>query len=155
MNQMMMTSWYLLLICSSFLRRIMLSCQVERLDVQFRSFEYEIQKLHDVAKERHDLFVGKVTKMKESMDQKMDELKSELDNEVEKMEHNYTLLHNKVDVVATAITKLVEFNTDYSTKLEEKLEKDSQVFEKIEEFLSSIKETILKVDLSNQSSVSQ
>ena len=63
--------------------------------------------------------------------------------------------HNKVDVTVTAITKLVVFNTEYSNKLEAKSEKDSQVFEKLEEYLSSIKESILKVDLSNQSTVSQ
>ena len=50
--------------------------------------------------------------MKESVDQKMTELKSEMAKEVEKMEQNYTLLHRKVDVVDSTITKLFEFNTN-------------------------------------------
>ena len=65
------------------------------------------------------------------------------------------MLHSKVDVVADAIIKLVEFNTAYSTKLEVKSEQDSKVFAKLEEFLSSIKESILKVDLSTQSTMTQ
>ncbi|CAI9302880.1 unnamed protein product [Lactuca saligna] len=110
-----------------------------------------ILKLRDVSKEGHDLFVQQLTKMKEYVDLKMAEIKLEMATEVEKMEKKYTLLHRKVDVIATAITKLVEFNIDYSTKLEEKSEKDSRVFVKLEEFLSSIKESILKVDLLNSS----
>ncbi|CAI9278664.1 unnamed protein product [Lactuca saligna] len=61
----------------------------------------------------------------------------------------------KVDVVADAIAKLVEYNTSYSTKRDAKTELGSQVFAKLEEFLSSIKESISKADLLNRSSISQ
>ena len=71
------------------------------------------------------------------------------------MERNYTFLHGKVDVIAIAIPKSAELNPKYTDKLEAKSEKDSQVFEKMEEFLSSIKESILKVNLLHQSTVSQ
>lgn len=71
------------------------------------------------------------------------------------MERNYTLLHGKVNVIAIAITKSADLNSKYTNKLKSKSEKDSQVFEKMEEFLSSIKESILKVNLSHQSIVSQ
>ncbi|CAH1421301.1 unnamed protein product [Lactuca virosa] len=81
--------------------------QVERLVVHSKSFDYEIQKLCDVAKERHDIFIEQITKMKDLVDLKVVELKSEMAKEVEKMEKNYTLLHSKVDVVATAIKKLI------------------------------------------------
>ncbi|CAI9261307.1 unnamed protein product [Lactuca saligna] len=99
--------------------------QIEQMNFHSKSFEYEIQKLRDVSKERHDLFLEQVTKMKQFVDFKVAELMYEIAKEVGKMEKNYTLLHSKVDVVATAITNLVEFNTDYSTKLEEKSEKDT------------------------------
>ena len=92
------------------------------MNVHSKGFEYELQKLCDVAKERHDLFVEHVSKMKEYMDLKVAELKFEMAKEVEKMENNYNVLHSKVDVIATGIKKLVEFNTDYSTKLDEKSE---------------------------------
>ncbi|CAH1416916.1 unnamed protein product [Lactuca virosa] len=106
--------------------------QAERLVIHSKSFDYEIQKLCDVAKERHDLFVEQVSKMKESVDLKIVELKFELSKEVQKMEKNYTLLHGKVDVNVTVVTKLVEFNSEYMNKLEVKSEKDSQVFKKME-----------------------
>ncbi|CAH1453692.1 unnamed protein product [Lactuca virosa] len=89
------------------------------------SFDYKIQKLRDVAKERHDVFVEQVKNMKEFLDLKVVELKSEMAKKVEKVEKNYVVLYTKLDVIADAITKLVNFNTDYSTKLEKKSEKDS------------------------------
>lgn len=44
--------------------------QVKRLNVQYKSFEYKIQKIYDVSKECHDLFVEQVTNIKEYVDQK-------------------------------------------------------------------------------------
>lgn len=128
---------------------------VERLNIHSKIFEYEIQKLHDVDKECHDIFIKQVTNIKESVDLQVAELKSEMAKEFERMENNYTVLHNKFDFVLDAIAKLVEFNTSYSTKLEAKSKQDSMVFAKLEEFLSSIQESISKVDLSTQSIVSQ
>ncbi|CAH1419795.1 unnamed protein product [Lactuca virosa] len=96
--------------------------QVEWSRVHSKSFEYEIQKLHDGPKERHDIFVEQVTKVKEFVDLQLVKLKLEMAKEVEKMEKNYVVLHSKVDVVADAITTLVEFNTAYSTILEAKSE---------------------------------
>ncbi|CAI9280701.1 unnamed protein product [Lactuca saligna] len=75
----------------------------ERLAFHSKSYDYEIQKLHGVAKEHHELFVEQVTKMKEPVDLKIAKLKSELSKEVQKMEQNYTLLHGQVDVITTAI----------------------------------------------------
>ncbi|CAI9266517.1 unnamed protein product [Lactuca saligna] len=60
--------------------------QVEWLYAHSKNFEYEIQKLRDVAKERHDVFIEQVTKMKESVDLQGAELKSEMAKKVEKME---------------------------------------------------------------------
>ncbi|CAI9288672.1 unnamed protein product [Lactuca saligna] len=122
----------------------------ERLVFYSKSYDYEIQKLRDVAKERHELFVKQVTTMKESVDLRIVELKSELLKEVQKMEQNYILLYGKVDVITTAITKLVEFNSEYTNKLEAKSEKDTQMFEKMEEFLSSIKESLSKSNIKSE-----
>ncbi|CAI9285759.1 unnamed protein product [Lactuca saligna] len=102
-------------------------------------------------KEHHELFVEQVKTMKEFVDLKMAALKSEMDIEAEKIEKIYSIIHGKVDV----IVKHVEYNTSYLTRLHAKTEKNSQVSEKLEEFLSSIKESISKASLSNQSSVSQ
>ncbi|CAI9268870.1 unnamed protein product [Lactuca saligna] len=97
--------------------------QFERLALHSKSFDYEIHKFRNGTKERHELFVEQVTKVKEFVDLNVVEFKSELSKEVQKMEQNYTLLHSKVDVIVTAITKLVEFNTEYSNKLEAKSKK--------------------------------
>ncbi|CAI9293186.1 unnamed protein product [Lactuca saligna] len=79
-----------------------------------KSIDYEIQKLRDVTKECHELFVEKVSTMKESLDLKVAELKSMLSEKVKKMEENYKLLHGKVDVIVDAITRLVDFNNEYT-----------------------------------------
>ncbi|CAH1441056.1 unnamed protein product [Lactuca virosa] len=91
--------------------------------VHSKSFDYEIQKLRGVAKERHDIFFEQVKKVKESVDLKVVNLKSEMSKEVQKMEQNYTFLHRKVDVITTTITKLVALNTEHSNKLEAKSKK--------------------------------
>ncbi|CAI9294638.1 unnamed protein product [Lactuca saligna] len=52
--------------------------QVERLEFHAKCFEYDIQKLHDVAKEHHELFVEQVKTLKEFVDLKMAEIKSEI-----------------------------------------------------------------------------
>ncbi|CAI9260873.1 unnamed protein product [Lactuca saligna] len=122
---------------------------VEQLNVHSKSFEFKIQKLRDVTKERHDLFMEQVKKIKDTIDLMVAELKSEMAKEVENKKKNYTLLDSKVNFVATTIINLVEFNTDYSTKLEEKSEKDYRVIVKLEVFLTSIKESISKFDLLN------
>ena len=129
--------------------------QAKRLVAHSKRFNYAIQKHRDVAKERYDIFVEQVTKMKEYVELKVVELKSKMSKEVPKMEQNYTFLHGKVDVIVISITKLVESNNRYLNKIEWKSQKDSQVFEKMEEFLSSIKESISKDAISNQSTISQ
>ncbi|CAI9300395.1 unnamed protein product [Lactuca saligna] len=92
---------------------------------------------------------------KESLDIKVAEIKSLMLEEEEKMKENYKLLHGKVDVIAGAITYLVEFNNEYTKQLQVKSENDEMVFEKMEEFLYGIKETLSKVYISNQSTISQ
>lgn len=48
----------------------------------------------------------------------------------------------------------MEYSTSFSTKLDVKIETDSKVFAKMEEFLGSLKESTSKIDLSYSSSVS-
>lgn len=120
-----------------------------------KRYDYEIHKLHDDAKECHEIFIEKVNARKESLDLKVAELKSLLLEEVKKMEENYKLLHGKVDVIVGAIMSLVEFNNEYTKSFEAKSEKDEKVFEKMDKFLSGIKESLSKVDLLNPSTISQ
>ncbi|CAH1449341.1 unnamed protein product [Lactuca virosa] len=129
--------------------------QEERLVTHSKSFYYEIQKLRDVAQERHEFFMEKVNATKESLDLKVSKIKSLMSEEVKKLEENYKLLHGKVDVIIGAITHLVKFDNEYTKEFQANSKPDEKVFEKVEEFLSGIKDTFLKVDLSNQSNISQ
>lgn len=80
----------------------------------------------------------------------MPDLKEEMEKEVEKLEKSHYVLHGKVDIVADAIANLVEYNSVYSTKLDAKIKSNSEVFKKLEKFLSSVKESISQAALSNQ-----
>ncbi|CAI9260552.1 unnamed protein product [Lactuca saligna] len=114
-----------------------------------------VTKLRDIAKERHVIFVEKVTKVEASVNLKMEELTSEMSKAVVKIEQNYLRLHSKVDVLVDAIKKPVEYHTLFSTKVEAKTETNSKVFEKLEEFLGSLTESLSKLVLSQQSTISQ
>lgn len=127
----------------------------DRLKHHARNFEYKVTKLHDVAKERYVIFVEQVKKVEESVNLKVVELKLEMTKEVEKIEKNYSNLHGKVDVIANAITMLVEYHNSFSTKRDAKTDHDSKVFEKLEDLLGSLKESMSKIDISHQSVVSQ
>ncbi|CAI9285142.1 unnamed protein product [Lactuca saligna] len=71
-----------------------------------------------------------------------------MSKEVDKFEQSYLSLHGKIDVVSKTIRKLLENYTSFSTK-------DSQVFTKMEEFVGSLKESILKMDTCHIYYVSQ
>ncbi|CAH1447373.1 unnamed protein product [Lactuca virosa] len=126
----------------------------ENLKHHARYFKCEVTKLRGVAKARHEIFIKKVKKLEESVSLKVVELKSEITKEVAKLEQAYSTLHGKVDVISDVVAKLVEYNTSYSTKLDAKTEQDSKVFENMEEFMSSLKESLSKLHLSQQYYVS-
>lgn len=54
-----------------------------------------------------------------------------------------------------AVIKIVEYYTSISTNFDAKIEFDSKVFTKHEEFLGSLKQSSSNIDLSNQSTISQ
>lgn len=105
--------------------------QEERLATQSRNFNYEITMLRDVAKARHDIFEEKVTETKESLDLKVYEFQALMYKEVKKLDDNYNRLHENVDIVAGATTRLVALNKDHYKELKDKSEKDNKVFEKV------------------------
>lgn len=74
--------------------------------------------------------------------------------EVENLEKIYYILHGNINVIVDAITKLVQYHTSFSTKFNAKTEIDSKLFDKLEELLGSLKESMSNIDLSQQSFVS-
>lgn len=97
----------------------------------------------------------KVSATKESFDLKVAEIQSLMSKEVKQLEENYNLLHSKVHVIVGAVTCLVKFNNEYTKQLQANSEKDEKAFEKVEDFLSGIKDSLSRVELSNQSTSSQ
>ncbi|CAI9260127.1 unnamed protein product [Lactuca saligna] len=115
--------------------------------------------LHEAAKERYELFVKQVSESKSSLKLQVNEIRTLMAKELKNLDDNYNLLHKKVHVVANVTTHLIEditaFNNNYLKDIKVMNEKDDKVFKKVEDFLSNFKETLLKVDLSSQSSISQ
>lgn len=93
--------------------------------------------------------------MKEGVNRKVEEIQLEMSKEVVKLDQNYSNLHTKVDVIADAVTKVLESFNSLCTKVDSKLESDSKVFAKLEELLRSLKESLSKLEVSPSSSISQ
>lgn len=104
----------------------------DHLKLHASNFKYEVQKLHDVAKEHHIFFVGEMKKVEESVNQKVEALMSEMSNKVSKMDQTHLSLHGKIDVIVDAIKKLMEYYTSFTTKFDTKTEADSKVVTKLE-----------------------
>ncbi|CAI9301956.1 unnamed protein product [Lactuca saligna] len=91
----------------------------------YNNIQHEITKFRDVAKEHHILFVEEVQKSSW-----------------------------KVYVVVETIKKLAEYNNSFTTKVDVKNEFDSKVLLKLDEVLGNLKESMSKLDLSQQSTIS-
>ncbi|CAI9293606.1 unnamed protein product [Lactuca saligna] len=114
---------------------------------QEHRLKYEIIDLHEVENVRHVLFVEEVKKVENSMNLKVESLKSTLLKEVTNFEQSHESLLTKLDVVIEAIHKLVEKFTSFLTK-------DAQVFTKMKDFSASLKDSISKLESSSKSSIS-
>ena len=75
------------------------------------SFNHELKVFRSVAKERHILFVEAVKKVREDVNFKLEEIRSAMEIEVAEFAHNYSSLHNKVDIIVAVVTKVVESYT--------------------------------------------
>ncbi|CAI9263245.1 unnamed protein product [Lactuca saligna] len=127
----------------------------DRLKLHARNFEYEVQKLRSVAKECHILFVEEIKKVQEFVNAKVEYLKSEMLKEISKIEQSHSSLEGNIDIVVEAIKKLVEYYTSFASKSDVKTDSDSNVLDKLAEFLGSLKESLLKIATSHCISVSQ
>ncbi|CAI9279940.1 unnamed protein product [Lactuca saligna] len=75
--------------------------------------------------------------------------------EVAKVDHNYSNLYTKVDIVTDVVKKTTEFSTTLITKVDFQSEYGSNGFVKLEELLSNVKALISKINVSPSSLVSQ
>lgn len=90
------------------------------------------------------LFFQDVKTVRENVNKKIEELRVDMAKEIAALNHNYSFPHKKVDIIADAITKLVEWYNLLLPKLDKKAKVDAHSFEKIEETLGNLKDLILK-----------
>ncbi|CAI9266760.1 unnamed protein product [Lactuca saligna] len=65
--------------------------------------------------------------------------------EVSKLDHNYSSLNTKVDIIVAVVTKVVESYTSLLPKVDKKSESDTQSFAKLEELLGNLTELVSKL----------
>ncbi|CAI9284142.1 unnamed protein product [Lactuca saligna] len=70
------------------------------------------------------------------------------------LDHNYSTIHNKVDIIVGAMAKAVELYTSLGVKLDLKAEVDANSFGSVEKLLKELKDLLLKCDFSKSSVVS-
>lgn len=80
----------------------------DSLATYFRTFDFEISKLRDVTKERHELFEKIVSDSKSYVELKIKDLSDLFSKEVQMLDNLCVSLNKKVDVLANATTQLVE-----------------------------------------------
>lgn len=70
-----------------------------------------------------------------------------MSKEIVKLDHNYSDIYTKVDVISDAITKVLEHFNSFCTQVDTKNEYDSKVFTKLKELLGSLMESLSKLDV--------
>ncbi|CAI9259591.1 unnamed protein product [Lactuca saligna] len=84
----------------------------------------------------------------EDVNLKIEEIRSEMVKEVVNLDHNYSTLNMKVDIVPVAFTKVVKLRNSLSTKFEAKSTSNSLSFAKLEKLLGDLKDLLLKLGYS-------
>lgn len=62
------------------------------------------------------------------MNLKLEEICSKIEKEVVNLDHSYSALNTKLDIVVADVMKIVEFHNSLLTKTDTKLEFDSKAF---------------------------
>ncbi|CAI9286228.1 unnamed protein product [Lactuca saligna] len=115
-------------------------------DIGGRNTIIGIEELRLVAKEHHLLFIEEVKKVQESVNLNVKALKFEMSKEVAKIEHNHSILHDKIDVVVDAIKKLVEHYISFTSKFHVNIDVDSKMLSSLETNLKAELSPILKLE---------
>ncbi|CAI9300263.1 unnamed protein product [Lactuca saligna] len=115
-----------------------------RVKAQSDTFNSEIKEVILVAKEQHVLFVKDVQTVREDVNRKLEELKVDMEKEINELSTNYYSLLSKVDIVAADVTKVVECYQSLIPKIEDKAVGDNTSFGKLDAMLSELKEMVSK-----------
>ncbi|CAI9283126.1 unnamed protein product [Lactuca saligna] len=121
-----------------------------RVKSQLISFNTAIPELKETAKSLHILFVKDVETVRENINLKVQELKEYMMKDIAALDHNYSTLHNKVDIIAGVVAKEVELYTSLGLKLDSKSEVDASSFGSVETLLEELKDIVSKVNNSKR-----
>ena len=72
-----------------------------------------------VEKDRHVLYVHEVKTIREIVNLKIQELRDDIEKEFAELDHKCSNLHNKVDILVVAITKVMEWHTTLPSQVEQ------------------------------------
>lgn len=97
------------------------------------------------------MFIKDLKTVRENVNLKIEELKVDMVKEIAALDHNYSSLHKKVDIIFNDVTKVVEWYTSLLPNVKKKVEVDVQSFGKINKTLDELKELISKSGSSSSS----
>lgn len=116
----------------------------KRVKAQSTSFNAELKDLKVVARERHVLFVQDLKKVREDINMKIEELCEDMAKEIAALEHNYSSLHKKVDIIVDVVTNYVTLYESLLLKVDKKVEANVKSFGNIDNLLVELKGLVLK-----------
>ncbi|CAI9285129.1 unnamed protein product [Lactuca saligna] len=93
--------------------------------------------------QRHEVKI-----VRENVNLKIQELRDNMAMEVAELGHSYSNLHNKVDILDDAITKVVEWHTTLSPKVDKLGDDVDKGFENVEKILGELKVLMAKNEYS-------
>ncbi|XP_052619606.1 uncharacterized protein LOC128125976 [Lactuca sativa] len=110
-----------------------------RIKAQGSSFNGVVNELKNIAKERHVLLVQDVKKVREDVNFKIEELKQELAKELHDITSQNLEVQKRVDVVATALNKVITDSQSPSLILEANQKENKEKFDKLIQLVTELK----------------
>ncbi|CAI9300034.1 unnamed protein product [Lactuca saligna] len=83
-----------------------------RIKSQSSTFNDEVKYFRRIAKEIHVMFVQDVKKVREDVNFKLQELREDMEKEIEVVQRGYASLNQQVDIIDEVVTKVESFNIE-------------------------------------------
>ncbi|CAI9281121.1 unnamed protein product [Lactuca saligna] len=115
-----------------------------RIKSQSSTFNGEVQEFRRLAKERHVMFVQDVKKVREDVNFKLQELREDMEKEIEVVQRDYASLNQQVDVIVEVLATFVKLYEAESPQLSQLSTTESTSFVKINNHFKELKALISK-----------